>query len=389
MIEITFERVALYEEVWSTPLTQLAKKYGRSDNGIRKVCKAMNIPLPAQGHWAKVAAGKEMPKAALPPDAERTRFTSRLQPAESSSGTADDEAWLSERIAFEEDAENGIIVDLKPARWHPAMILLRDGLRDAVKALPKAKRDAERAPRNPNAWREPDFAGAGWKHFVDGGKILMVTHRSSPMRVSPLGYERALAIFNTLCFEAQRREFTVAMDDKEGRLVLDGFEGRVEIRISERLDEAWRKEVRWDKKLENVKYKVPTGELRLYVGRSYREREVADRKEARLEEQLSEVFIKAWRHVVYCRVETRQREEWHRQWEEEERRRQEETTRRKEAEARRARLLEDAASWQKANALRQYLAHVEASRDGRFDAEWLAWAREVADSLDPLTNTRP
>ena len=55
VMEIIFERTRLYEEVWSEPLTKLGKKYGLSDNGLRKVCKALNIPLPRAGHWAKVA----------------------------------------------------------------------------------------------------------------------------------------------------------------------------------------------------------------------------------------------------------------------------------------------------------------------------------------------
>src|SRR5258706_853557 len=100
---ITFERQTLYEEVWSTPLTQLAKKYGLSDNGIRKVCKAMNIPLPSQGHWAKVAVGRKMPKTPLPTTAERTQFTSHTHSREPSPATSGDNAWLSERIAFEEN----------------------------------------------------------------------------------------------------------------------------------------------------------------------------------------------------------------------------------------------------------------------------------------------
>ena len=37
-MEITFERSALYVEVWQSPLTDLAKKYRLSDNGLRKVC---------------------------------------------------------------------------------------------------------------------------------------------------------------------------------------------------------------------------------------------------------------------------------------------------------------------------------------------------------------
>lgn len=72
----TFERKALYEEVWSTPLSTLGPRYGLSDNGMRKICQAMNIPLPPAGHWAKVAAGKPVRKIALPARAERTTFFS-------------------------------------------------------------------------------------------------------------------------------------------------------------------------------------------------------------------------------------------------------------------------------------------------------------------------
>ena len=51
MEKIVFTREELYELVWSEPLTRLAKKYNISDNGIRKKCKKMNIPLPKVGHW--------------------------------------------------------------------------------------------------------------------------------------------------------------------------------------------------------------------------------------------------------------------------------------------------------------------------------------------------
>ena len=46
----TIKREELYEEVWSTPLTQLCAKYGLSDNGLRKVCKRLNVPIPWRGY---------------------------------------------------------------------------------------------------------------------------------------------------------------------------------------------------------------------------------------------------------------------------------------------------------------------------------------------------
>ena len=62
-------REALYGLVWSTPLLALSKKYAISDNGLRKVCTRLNIPLPKGGHWMKVQFGKKVKVMPLPEDA--------------------------------------------------------------------------------------------------------------------------------------------------------------------------------------------------------------------------------------------------------------------------------------------------------------------------------
>jgi len=62
----SFERQKLFDEVWETPVTKLAKAYGLSDVGLRKICVALDVPLPPRGYWAKRAAGRTVPKPALP-----------------------------------------------------------------------------------------------------------------------------------------------------------------------------------------------------------------------------------------------------------------------------------------------------------------------------------
>jgi hypothetical protein len=61
----SFERQKLFDEVWLTPVTKLAKSYGLSDVGLRKICVALDVPLPPRGYWAKLAAGKTIVKPAL------------------------------------------------------------------------------------------------------------------------------------------------------------------------------------------------------------------------------------------------------------------------------------------------------------------------------------
>ena len=60
------EREALYNEVWSEPMTTVSKRYGMSDNGLRKHCKTFGIPLPPLGYWARIKAGQKVPRTDLP-----------------------------------------------------------------------------------------------------------------------------------------------------------------------------------------------------------------------------------------------------------------------------------------------------------------------------------
>lgn len=62
------ERTKLFNEVWSEPMTTVSGRYGLSDNGLRKRCVKLEIPLPPIGYWAKLKAGVEVPpKPDLPP----------------------------------------------------------------------------------------------------------------------------------------------------------------------------------------------------------------------------------------------------------------------------------------------------------------------------------
>ena len=64
--DVTFTREKLYEEVWTRPVTQLAKQVGVSDVALAKICRKLNVPVPARGYWARVAAGYSPKRPALP-----------------------------------------------------------------------------------------------------------------------------------------------------------------------------------------------------------------------------------------------------------------------------------------------------------------------------------
>ena len=61
----TLNRQELYEQVWTTPTVQLAKKYGISDVAIAKICRRHRIPKPPLGLLGPRAARAEgKPQAA-------------------------------------------------------------------------------------------------------------------------------------------------------------------------------------------------------------------------------------------------------------------------------------------------------------------------------------
>ena len=64
---ITLPRSQLYELVWSKPVRDLAAEFGISDVALAKRCRALKIPVPPRGYWARVAAGQKPRRPPLPP----------------------------------------------------------------------------------------------------------------------------------------------------------------------------------------------------------------------------------------------------------------------------------------------------------------------------------
>jgi hypothetical protein len=50
---IRVTREELYDLVWSAPIVTASRRYGLSDNGLRKICKKLRVPTPPRGYWAE------------------------------------------------------------------------------------------------------------------------------------------------------------------------------------------------------------------------------------------------------------------------------------------------------------------------------------------------
>lgn len=397
-METEFKRDALYEEVWATPLTRLATKYGLSDNGLRKVCKAMNIPLPRAGHWAKIAAGHQVARPSLPTEADRTTFRSDPPQQKWQFQKPEDKTWLAQQLAFERRAENTIALEAQPQIWHPIAAKLRGLIRQTEKDVARWREMAE-ARRRPTRRQnpEPDFESWRWNSFLSDGQLLM----HAPLRVTPLGQERALLIVNALCIGAEARDFAVGLNKERTRITLDGHGAILTIRLTEQL------------KLEGLVPKllvglvpdagtqrVPTGILKIFLEGGTSEIKIADDQTSPLETSLNRAFERVWAQVVRYREAQRENEDRRRQWQLAEERRKADAQRaaneRQMREAllqMRETLLSEAADWQRSETVRQYVAHVS-ERNAKISPNgastesvlgWSKWALAVAEELDPTT----
>ena len=63
----TLSRRALYERVWSKPMTVVAADLKLSRNGLAKICDRMLIPYPGRGYWKRSQPGAWRPPLPPPP----------------------------------------------------------------------------------------------------------------------------------------------------------------------------------------------------------------------------------------------------------------------------------------------------------------------------------
>ncbi|TKS60775.1 MAG: hypothetical protein EWM72_01080 [Nitrospira sp.] len=141
----------------------------------------------------------------------------------------------------------------------------------------------------------------------------------------------------------------------------------------------------------------PTGTLFLKItewGADGLQKTWSDGKSAKLETCLNDFIVRLLKVAEAVKARRLKQEQEEQLRREAERRRQEEAIKRQEELARRQALEQEAANWARAQQLRSYLAAVKdtlvtrhgAIQSGSQADQWLAWAHQHADRLDPLVN---
>jgi len=195
--------------------------------------------------------------------------------------------------------------------------------------------------------------------------------------------------------EHRRTTLTLQGQDLEIRLVEDGPRKEREPTEKERQEMKKYGSVYFP----NLYVYEPTGRLKLGIIGSFRsdiQKAVADGKQQRVEQRLNEFVVKLEEEAVRRKQHNEYLERQRRAWEEEARRRRErEERQRKEIERFKA-LEEEVRNWKRAEDIRSYVSAAEAQvlqdskaiDPGSELGQWIVWARQKADWLDPLVETK-
>lgn len=364
MTKITLSRKELFERVWTTPVTQLAKEFGLSDVGFAKLCKRNDIPRPPRGYWAKLEAGQKPVQETLPSPMRNDEIVIYINESKKSFASAEDD-----------------LADLEiPA------IEVPETLRGAHPLVSDANHDFANQKQNSDGIL--DARGLG---------LLDISVSKQQLR-------RSLRIASAILKTCESIGYQV----EAGPIVsIDGQD--VGFGITETVETV--KEQKDDVDLEGryefhfnryQKKRRPTGRLTLFIADADRywasgcRKNWRDTKRQKIENCL-EKFIRGMilfaqrkhEHEIeeeQKRVETAEREK---QRIAEAHRIEEIRNLQKEEQAKLAELIRHVDSWSKSQEIRKFVDAVEASgvmTDERF-SEWSRWAHHHADRLDPTKDS--
>jgi len=358
----------LYDTVWREPMTKVAKAYGISDVGLKKICTKHGIPVPGRGYWARVEAGQTI---------ERPRLGTRKN--------------THVRIPI-----------------HPKLKTLADDLPEqaqtAVREVTLAFDSAPGAKLHP-------IAGLTEKLLIRSsidkyGMAHCLDAKAFRVRVSPASFQRAVHIVDTVVKACERSGFKLqakvrgpySQEVCPVDLVLDNetVDFSIEERASQRAHVVTDEERQSEFFARGYRQKFdhsPSGELTIIAENCYGvniQRRWTDKPNRPVELNLHEVvaaLVAAVQFKKHDRVKALERERQAAAAEEERARREAEE---KAERAAFAQLEAEVQDWQRAVAIRTYASALEMIIDPNDHAgiDRIRWMREQADRMDPLARKR-
>lgn len=380
----TLKRHELYEQVWTTPMRVLAKRYGVSDVALAKICKALGVPRPGRGYWMRKAAGKPVKQIPLPPP----------QP--------------------------GMPLERRLSRWHDS--LCDEEIGDEVQALLERESDPSMTIDVPNELHRPhplvrESAGNLRKHSKNH-LAARLEKACLDIRATRATLDRALLVCDTLIKALEKRGFRVEVTApvpptgghygpaSQGKPSITGvhiLESFVQFYIEEGHDVIWPEgrpprprpfdpSAPWDYTPRPKPRHEPNGRLGLVIDRHWlgaTRGSWRDGKRQKVENCLHAVVVEMVRVAVRERLDRLEKERLAREREREVARREAAERRRRQEQAWIADLTQRVSVWHQGNEILKFVDHFEdAGRNDSLDRtdqdqrrEWARSARAYAVKL--------
>lgn len=317
-------RKELYDLVWSEPMTTICKRFGLSDNGLRKRCKSMNIPTPPLGYWAKLKYGKQV--TPLPFQQEETNATQSTTLQEAKEPKVEMEKSVNPYKQRELEICSGDISCFKV----PEVLYAKNPLIIDTKEKFRQRSENQYLKKNP------------YKSKI---------RETLDLYVSENMLDRALSIFDTIIKGLIFRGHSIKCKDNQTYAIVDGEE--IQIRLTERKKQNPNSSNRCDNN-----NNIFSGELQFYIYHSssfHSPTLVHDTAYTKIEDKIISI-------VAYLEIEADNRKTERIEAEEREKRRKEEERKREEFEEEKRKELEDfkdllysAERFRKTNILRRVL----------------------------------
>ena len=350
METIEQSRKQLYDLVWSKPISKLTQEYALSNDGIKKICKQFDIPIPDRSYWSKLKFNKPVKKIELNPifgGVDKIILTIRVE-------------------------GNTINVDQTP--------------------LTIRTKEIENDPKAPlivsDTIIKPDIITIQTKEYWKG-KIKFSSYRDDnrivyPIRVGKDCEKRALLFMDAFTKLLRYRGHTWSKKYDNSGVLIDSIFIEIDVREAT-------KRVPSTKEYYTSDY-VPTGELIFKMGKYSGEKEWRDGK-TKLEELLARIMAKL---EIYAELEKIQKERnriRRLEYEEEQKQKEEIKKRRNEEVEKFNRLVALSEQYNKTLLIRQY---IEAEKQKAINSnnltlekeEWILWASDKADWYDPLIDKK-
>jgi len=351
MSQCEIVREVLFDQVWSKPMTKLSEEIGISDVGLAKICRKMEIPSPPRGYWQKLKAGKRnQPQPKLKP----------LSPAGVSK--------VIVRITPEEQRNSRLVE-------HPESIPVPGYLEDPHRLTQKT-------------------LTALTKGKADERGVILPRHKIClDMQISKSSIERACLIMDTLVKALENRDYKIVVSKDRKTIVMVEDES-IEIGMDEKIErhdhvpnkDEIRRYGHRDWLIPKYDYQ-PTSKLILRIRNPAHgaRQQWSDGKRQKLEDCLGK-FLAGLKFMAVRKKEIREeRAQWQREWEEEQRRLQEMRRLALIEKKKTEKLTQDASNWMLACQIRSYLHELEKMQsDVNGLSDWIAWARDYVNQLDPL-----